>query len=181
MDTRSTKSGPADGLDFWSFLEVAKVRLADHGFRDLLPTEVIFTLLSVANTVIYDFEAALHRPRGRNWSAFTLLFAVWCLGPLEPKTVATLTGLSRAAVSSLTKALVVDGAMVRTANERDGRSVLLSVTAKGSDEVLQTFREQSERERGWMSGLTAVEQQTLVALLRKLVRGHSLSTIRERA
>lgn len=181
MDTRSTKTGSTEDLDFWSLLAAAKERLADHGFHHLLPTEVIFTLLSVANTVIYDFEATLHRPRGRNWSGFTLLFAVWCVGPLEPKTAAALTGLSRAAVSNLTKALVSDGVIVSGANERDGRSVLLSVTEKGSKELLDTFREQSERERAWMSGLTSAEQQTLVSLLRKLVLDRDQFAIRERA
>ena len=109
-------------LDFWSFVALANRRLAeDYGFKHPLATEALLTLNRASDLVTYDLEAAVHRPRGRSWSAFRLLFVVWLAGPLESKSAARLTGMSRAAVSNLTKVLVADGLLHRTPDERDGR------------------------------------------------------------
>src|SRR3546814_9763194 len=52
---------------------------------------------------------SIHRPRGWSWSSFRLLFVTWLAGPIEPKAAAKLTGMSRAAVSNLSKSLLADG------------------------------------------------------------------------
>ncbi|GAA4709851.1 MarR family transcriptional regulator [Pseudonocardia yuanmonensis] len=179
----SPDTGPAAGadLDFWSFVALADRRLADeYGFRHQLATRVLLTLNRASDLVTYDLEAAVHRPRGRSWSAFRLLFVVWLAGPLEPSGTARLTGMSRAAVSNLTKTLVADGLLDRTPDERDGRSVRLSLTAAGHEEMVSVFREHNEREHGWASVLTEEEQRILVMLLDKLITGHSGLDVRGR-
>ncbi|RSN29567.1 MarR family transcriptional regulator [Amycolatopsis sp. WAC 01416] len=160
----------AAGLDFWSFVALANRRLAqEYGFRHQLATEVLLTLNRASDLVTYDLEAAVHRPRGRSWSAFRLLFVVWLAGPLEPTSAARLTGMSRAAVSNLVKTLVAEGMLHRVPDERDGRSVQLSLTEAGHEEMVSVFREHNEREFGWTNALTETEQRILVMLLGKLI------------
>jgi DNA-binding MarR family transcriptional regulator len=157
-------------LDFWSFVALANERLArEYGFRHQLATEVLLTLNRASDLVTYDLEAAVHRPRGRSWSGFRLLFVVWLAGPLEPKSAARLTGMSRAAVSNLVKTLVADGLLDRVPDERDGRSVQLSLTGAGHEEMVSVFQEHNEREFGWTDALTETEQRILVMLLGKLI------------
>jgi DNA-binding MarR family transcriptional regulator len=168
-------------LDFWSFVELANRRLAtEYGFRHQLATEVLLTLNRASDLVTYDLEAAVHRPRGRSWSAFRLLFVVWLAGPLEPKSAARLTGMSRAAVSNLMKPLVADGLLDRVPDERDGRSVQLSLTDAGHEEMVSVFREHNEREFGWTGALTEEEQRILVLLLGKLITGRAGADTRSR-
>lgn len=171
----------ADDLDFWSFVELANKRLAEEfGFRHQLATEVLLTLNRASNIVTYDLEASVHRPRGRSWSGFRLLFVTWLAGPLEAKKAAELTGMSRAAVSNLTKTLVADGRLARTPGEHDGRSVLLSLTEDGHREMVEVFRAQNEREYEWASVLTEAEQRILVMLLDKLVTNRHQFDVRGR-
>ncbi|MGP4020733.1 MarR family winged helix-turn-helix transcriptional regulator [Saccharopolyspora sp. 5N708] len=170
-----------DALDFWSFVELANRRLAaEYGFRHQLATEVLLTLNRASNIVTYDLEAAVHRPRGRSWSGFRLLFVTWLAGPLEAKKAAELTGMSRAAVSNLTKTLVADELMERTPGEHDGRSVLLSLTERGHREMVEVFRSQNEREHEWTSVLTETEQRILIMLLDKLITNRDQFDIRGR-
>ncbi|GLY65043.1 MarR family winged helix-turn-helix transcriptional regulator [Amycolatopsis taiwanensis] len=160
----------AGELDFWSFVELANTRLAgEFGFSHQLATEVLLTLNRASNLVTYDLEATIHRPRGRSWSGFRLLFVTWLAGPLEASKAAELTGMSRAAVSNLAKTLVADGLLERTPGTHDGRSVLLSLTERGQAEMVEVFREQNERENEWASVLTETEQRILVMLLDKLI------------
>jgi DNA-binding MarR family transcriptional regulator len=161
-------------LDFWSFVARANRRLADeYGFSHQLATQVLLTLNRASDLVTYDLEAAVHRPRGRSWSAFRLMFVVWLAGPLEPSATARLTGLSRAAISNLTKQLVGDGLLDRTPSDVDGRSVNLSLTEAGQAEMVSVFREHNEREFSWTDVLTEEEQAILVLLLNKLITRHA--------
>lgn len=171
---------PAPDLDFWSFIELAGRRLSEHGFGDGLATQVLLTLNRASDIVTYDLEAAVHRPRGRSWSAFRLLFVTWLAGPLEAKKAAELTGMSRAAVSALSKPLIAEGLLRRTPDERDRRAVLLSLTERGRREMADTFQAQRRREREWTSVLTETEQRILVMLLDKLITDRHQFDVRGR-
>jgi len=167
--------------DFWSFIELANRRLAtEYGFPHRLATEVLLTLNRASDVVTYDLEAAVHRPRGLSWSGFRLLFVTWLAGPLEPKRAATLTGMSRAAVSNLSKRLIADGLLARTPDEHDGRSVRLSLTEKGHETMVEGFRAQNEREHEGTSVLTETEQRILIMLLNKLITNRDQFDVRGR-
>lgn len=155
---------------FWSFVARARERLArEHGYENVLATELLLTLNRASGIVTYDLEASIHRPGGRSWSAFRILYVLWLAGPLEAKKAAELAGLSRAALSNLTGPLVADGALNRERDPHDGRSVRLSLTPAGQEEIEATFARQHDREIAWASALSEPEQETLIALLDKLV------------
>ena len=158
-------------LDFWSFVRLAESRLRELGYAHPQATELLLTLNRASGVVTYDLEATVHRPRGRSWASFRLLYVVWLAGPVESRKAAELTGMSRAAVSNLTGALADDGVLSRTPHERDGRAVVLALTAAGEREMITTFEAQNEREQAWAEGLTDAERRTLVRLLDKLVAG----------
>ncbi|MFE0112972.1 MarR family winged helix-turn-helix transcriptional regulator [Amycolatopsis sp. NPDC059019] len=168
-------------LDFWSFVELAHRRLADEfGFEHQLATEVLLTLNRASGIVTYDLEASVHRPSGRSWSAFRLLFVTWLAGPLEAKKAAELTGMSRAAVSNLAKPLVEEGLLGRAPSENDGRSVLLALTERGEREMVEVFERQNRREYEWTNVLTEAEQRILVMLLNKLITDRDQFDVRGR-
>ncbi|HLV75606.1 MAG TPA: MarR family transcriptional regulator [Vulgatibacteraceae bacterium] len=168
--------------DFWSFVDLAGRRLSEEfGFPHPLATRLLLTLNRASAIVTYDLESTVHRPRGRSWAGFRLLFVTWLAGPLEPARAATLAGMSRAAVSNLVKTLVADGLMARTPGERDGRSAILSLTERGEREMLEVFAAQNERERQWAGVLTETEQRMLIMLLEKLIEGRHRFDVRERS
>jgi DNA-binding MarR family transcriptional regulator len=172
LEPHEPERGASTDLDFWSFVALANDTLArEYGFRHQLATELLLTLNRASELVTYDLESSVHRPRGRSWAAFRLMFVVWLAGPLESKSVARLTGTSRAAVSNLTKPLVTEGLLHRRPDEHDGRSVRLSLTEAGRAEMIDVFRRHNERENEWATGLTETEQRMLVMLLDKLISG----------
>lgn len=158
----------------WTFVDLAKERLArDVGVDDVGATELLLTLNRASGIVTYDLEATVHRPRGRSWAAFRVLYVLWLAGPLEAKKVAELAGLSRAALSNLLGGLVRSGTVAREADPSDGRVARLSLTQVGTDEITETFQAHHEREVAWATALDDDERATLVRLLGKLVAGRS--------
>lgn len=172
---------PPGDLDFWSFVALANRRLAEeYGFTHQRATELLLTLNRASDLVTYDLEAAVHRPRGRSWAAFRLLFVIWLAGPMEPSNLARLTGMSRSAVSNLAKPLLGDRLLERSPGEQDGRSVVLSLSAAGEAEMVDVFREHNDREHGWASALTVEEQRILIMLLDKLITARRGFEVRNR-
>lgn len=173
-------SVPRD-LDYWSFVELAQERLnSKFGDHHRGATEVLLSLNRASDIVTYDLEAAVHRPRGRSWSAYRLMFVVWLAGPIEPNVAARLTGMSRAAVSNLAKPLVEAGVLERRPVSHDARSVQLALTEVGEKEITETFAAQNARESAWVDVLTEAEQQILVMLLNKLITDRNQFDVRGR-
>lgn len=160
----------SDELDFWSFVDLAHRRLRDdYGVTDTAATELLLSLNRASGVVTYDLEASAHRPRGRSWAVFRVMYVLWLAGPLESRKVAELCGMTRAGVTNLTKPLVAEGVVERRPHHHDGRSVVLALTAAGTREAEDAFARHHEREREWACGLSAAEQRTLVRLLAKLI------------
>jgi DNA-binding MarR family transcriptional regulator len=160
---------PADG--FLPFADVA----IDVTARRLVGVDreamaMVLLLYRVSSTVVYDLESQVHRPAGWSWSAFRLIFTLWVSGPTESGRAAELAGMSRAAVSSLTKTLIARGLLDRTPDARDGRSVVLSLSGEGTRTLEEVFRAHNERERQWAALLSPEELTTLNGLLATLAR-----------
>lgn len=170
MDT-----GPEERpLDFWSFVEVARQRLAEEpGAADVEATELLLSLNRASSLVTYDLESGIHRPEGRSWAAFRLMYVLWLAGKMEPHRLAEVAGMSRAAVSNLVRPLCEQGILVRESHPDDGRAVLLSLTPAGHAAARSAYLAQNVREAEWVSVLTPAERVKLVRLLGKLVDGRS--------
>jgi DNA-binding MarR family transcriptional regulator len=129
---------------------------------------IVLLLHRVTNAVVYDLETNVHRPGGWSWSAFRLLFTLWVDGPLDSKDAAARTGMSRPAVTSLVKTLVGQHLVQRDESPDDGRSVVLSLTAKGQAEIEAVYREHNARESQWIESLAADDRIALVRILGRL-------------
>lgn len=168
--------------DFLSFdrlaVDVIAQRLPD---TDTDAMRMVLLLYRVARVVVYDLESTVHRPAGWSWSAFRLLFTLWVSGPLESRRAAELTGMSRAAVSSLTKTLSTSGLLERSPNAQDGRSFLLSLTDPGLRAIEAAFVRHNQREVEWANLLTPHEHEVLNGVLVKLARrAHQQDWVNER-
>jgi DNA-binding MarR family transcriptional regulator len=169
-----TPEPDAADTGFLSFAETAVNTTVER-----LPTtdpramQLILLLYRITNAVVYDLESTVHRPAGWSWSAFRLVFTLWVSGPLESRQAAQLSGMSRAAVSSLTNTLVASGMLERSPDPRDGRGVLLSLTEQGREALETTFRAHNEREAEWAALLTPEELDTLNTVLGKLAAAAS--------
>jgi DNA-binding MarR family transcriptional regulator len=163
-----SRGGP-DG--FLSFAEVALDRTV-HRLPGTNRSAMAMVLLlhRVASSVVYDLESTVHRPAGWSWSAFRLLFSLWVSGPQESGRAAELTGMSRAAVSSLSKTLSVAGLVARAPDVRDRRAVVLALTGAGTDRLEATFQVHNQRESEWADLLTPAELEMLNTVLAKLAR-----------
>lgn len=128
-----------------------------------------FDLFRVANRLMYDFEANVHRPLGMSWAGFRVLFCTWIEREVEPRELAKLCAVSRGTVSSVLNTLERDGLVSRCRQSTDRRVVTVMITDKGRSRVKKAFQLQHAREQQWLGDL---DRQTIigfVALLRHLL------------
>ena len=126
---------------------------------------VVLLLHRVTNAIVYDLETNVHRPSGWSWSAFRLLFTLWVDGPLDSKDAAAKTGMSRPAVTSLVKTLAGQHLVQRDESPDDGRSVVLSLTAKGIGDLESVYRRHNARESQWVNAISEDDRATLLRIL----------------
>ncbi|MCL4313020.1 MAG: MarR family winged helix-turn-helix transcriptional regulator [Actinobacteria bacterium] len=161
-------------IDTDLFEEIAEERVRTLGSKvDIQAMQVVFNLVRLANKITTDLEATVHRPAGWSWPGFRLLFTVWIMGPLEPSQIAHLAGVSRAAISSVLNTLERNGLISRTRAANDGRAITVMLTTEGEQRVVRAFLAQNDKESNWTAELSSSEQETLIFLLRKLLRHHS--------
>ncbi|MBB3273902.1 DNA-binding MarR family transcriptional regulator [Pseudomonas sp. OG7] len=82
--------------------------------------------------------------------------------------IAQVIGLDKAAVSRAVQALIKSEHIATKVNPNDGRSVTLSLTAKGFELHDQIITVALEREKRLLGGLSKKEVETLLDLLRRM-------------
>ena len=168
-DAPRDRPAPGRSAEYLSFVRVA-VDAAGDRVPGLDPEamEAVLLLHRVGNAVVGDLEAGVHRPAGWSFPGFRLLFALWVAGPLGVSRLAELSGVSRAAVSTLSQRLERDGLVRREPSATDARSGTLSLTTDGEGRLTDTFAAHNRRERQWVARLDPAERVELVRLLTKL-------------
>ena len=104
-------------------------------------------------------------------SQFCFLKLIAANADLQVGEVARCLGVSPAATSKNLEKLVRLGLVVREASNEDRRVTLLSASDAGRQLVAQVFPRHAEIVEAEFSRLTALEQATLAALLKKLGLG----------
>lgn len=166
------KSTPRD-LDVTALEDLA---LAQQGARgngehsDAMA--VVFRILRLSQWMSQDFEAEVHRPTGSSSAGFTILFALNVAGPLEPRDLARVIGVTRASVSSALNTLERDGLIERRRESDDRRVVTVVLTRAGQAAVESMSERQHERERAWVEVLSAKERHELAQLLDRMLHSH---------
>jgi DNA-binding MarR family transcriptional regulator len=128
-----------------------------------------FNLFRLSSRLLHDLEATVHRPRGLSLAGFRVLFTVWIHDQLEPRELARLSGVSRAAVSGVLKTLERDGLVERTREQADRRLVTVRVTESGEALLRETYEEQNRRERQHFASLDAEQLHAFGAVMQQLL------------
>lgn len=160
------------GLDFWTFTEHVKTQLAQEApASDHPATLLVLSLVRAATTFTSAMEAQVHRPAGNSWAAYQLLYTLWLAGDMLPSEAASLTKLSRPAITGIVNRLAKAGLVDKRRDTEDGRSYLLSLTDAGLDEIKGLYAKQNTHESRWANALTEQEQAILLILFNKLLDG----------
>ncbi len=169
IDDPAPDGADRPGNDYLGFVPTAVdavTRRLPH--VDPVAMELVLLLHRVGNTVVADIEAGVHRPAGWSFPGFRLLFTLWVSGPLGVSRLAELSGVSRAALSTLAQRLERDGLVQREPSDSDARSVTVTLTDEGQRRLATTFAHHNAREQLWSDRLDPGEQQELIRLLGKL-------------
>lgn len=145
---------------------------------DTVANQMAVALNRASLLLIYDFESSVHRDRGLSWAAYRVLFTLWVLGPLTPQWAAEAAGMSRSAVSNLTKVLVGKGLVAQQDSREDRRSKILNLTGEGQNYMETVFPAQNMVESEWAEALTPIERGLFISLLEKLLNGPRATRLR---
>ena len=105
-----------------------------------------------------------------SWTAFTGLWVLWVWGEMESREFAQAVGVSRPTATGVVTTLEGRGFVRRKKDARDGRMVLVSLTAAGRRRIEQLFPTFNAEESAVTAHLDAREQDTLAKLLRSMYR-----------
>lgn len=128
-----------------------------------------FNLFRASSRLLHDLEVEVHRPLGLSLAGFRVLFTVWVFGELEPRQIASLSGVTRAAVSGVLNTLERDGFAERSRDQADRRLVTVRLTEDGATKVEAAYTSQNLREAVHFQALDAEELQTFSRIMRKLL------------
>ncbi len=151
-------------------------RAAALGFdpdADLAAMDFGLAIVRAGNRLQQDLEQQVHRPAGMTWAAFRVLFTIKSVGEISPMRLAHLSNTSAASISSVLKTLDGYGLIARTADENDGRAVLLSLTPAGDAAVAELFTRNNNRVAQWATRYTDEERAELVRLLGRVLHESS--------
>lgn len=99
-----------------------------------------------------------------------IMLTLTLCGSLTQSDIASLSGMSRAAVSSAVRTLLTDGMISRAPSLSDGRAVVHAVTESGRETYRRMFVERNRRESRLLQALTSEDQTNLMVILEKLMR-----------
>lgn len=156
-------------LDFWSFADLAK-----DSFGRLWPginseaSFLVMTLHRATDMILFDVRQ-IEEDYGLSPAAQRALYVLAICGPIPILRLAELSGMSKAACSSVVRTLQAEQYVTRTRAEGDGRSYVVSITDSGRRVAEQTFRERNTRESRWLNVLTRDETEQLHKIFEKLM------------
>jgi DNA-binding MarR family transcriptional regulator len=136
---------------------------------DLDALRASFALIRASTRLVQRLEAEVHREAGWSMAGFRVMFCVWVGGELEPREIARLSGLSRAAVSSVLNTLERDGLVERSRESDDRRLVTVRLTDDGARRLVAAYRRQNQVEQDFFATLPLRERQRLTRELAELM------------
>ncbi len=135
---------------------------------DLATFAASFNLFRISTRVIHDLESSVHRPRGLSIAGFRILFTIWTLGDLEPRQLATLAGVSRAAISGAVSTLAGAGLVTKVKEKSDRRLITVRLTDAGAEVLESAYRAQNKREQLLFDGVSSDDLQAFTRVSRQL-------------
>jgi len=136
---------------------------------DLDTFAAAFNLFRVSTKLIQDLDTNVHRKLGLSIAGFRVMFTVWVFDTLEPREIAKLSGVTRAAISGVLNTLERNSLIRRTREQTDKRLISVRLTAMGEELIQTAYRAQNKREQQQFASLTRAEIQAFSAIMAKLI------------
>lgn len=154
----------------WWFTHYAYRVLGDHfPGVDADASRLVMRLRRANGTLSEIARSDVADHRAPSTAGQRILLTLMLSGPLTQAQIADYSGMSRAAVSSAVRTLIVDGMISRTPSPTDGRAVLHAVTPHGAEVYRDTFLARNAKESELLHALTATEYRQLMQILEKLM------------
>jgi MarR family transcriptional regulator, organic hydroperoxide resistance regulator len=105
-----------------------------------------------------------------SWTAFTALWVLWIWGEMEARAFAAAVGISKPTATGVLSTLQRRGLVKRRKAAKDGRVVLVSLTASGRRKIEELFPRFNAEEARVAAALPIDDQERLAVMLRALLR-----------
>jgi DNA-binding MarR family transcriptional regulator len=151
---------------------VSKAKAAPEPVSDL-KSHVGFWMRFVSNHVSQAFARKLAKS-GVTVAEWVVLREMYGHEEMSPSKVADLTGMTRGAASKLIDRLVDKNLIHREERTDDRRYQDIGLTVAGAKVVPSLGALADRNDHEFFAALTVLERQTLLAILKKLVRAHDL-------
>lgn len=156
--------------DYWLFVDKAIERISTRiPSIDPDAMRLVMSLHRAARLIAYDTQSVLTASTNVSRAAMRVLLVLAVEHPIEMRMLVKLTGMSRAATSAITQRMEADGMVSRSPSEKDGRSVLIELTAEGERIFDQSFLKYNEREKFWKDSIPPSDAQNLLHALNRLM------------
>jgi DNA-binding MarR family transcriptional regulator len=152
------------------------MKFADKNQPSELRDHLGFWLRAVSNHVSQTFARKL-AASGVTVAEWVILREMFHREGTPPSDLATLTGLTRGAVSKLVDRLIAKDLVARTYAEDDRRYQSLALTATGNKLVPKLAAIADENDKTFFDTLSKKERAKLRDTLTRLVEAHNLTTI----
>jgi len=114
-------------------------------------------------------ESKVLAPDRLSWTAFVGLWVLWVWGEMEARDFAAAVGISRPTATGVMTTLEGRGFVTRRKDAKDGRMVLVSLTASGRATIEHLFPRFNAEESALASHLSGQQQDALASMLRSLL------------
>ncbi len=141
-----------------------------------LKSHIGFWMRFVSNYVSHAFARKLEG-YGVSVAEWVVMREMYGLGQTSPGVVAERIGMTRGAITKLTDRLLAKTLVSRRESRDDRRFQEIGLTAAGRRLVPQLAALADENDEEFFHPLSKKERQTLLAILQKLARAHSLDKL----
>ena len=129
-----------------------------------------YWLRYVSNQVSHSFALRVQR-RGVTVAEWVFLRQLFD-NPQKPNVLAESMGMTRCAISKLADRLLGKGLIARTEDSQDGRSHILSITARGRRLVPLLAAEADENDREFFGNLESRDREKIMDAMKDIVARH---------
>lgn len=130
----------------------------------------VSNLFRASAAIRRHMEANVLGPDRLSWTSFTGLWVLWVWGEMESRDFAQAVGVSRPTATGVVTTLESRKFVRRRKDARDGRMVLVSLTASGKRKIEQLFPKFNAEEVVVTAHLDDGERDALARLLRSMYR-----------
>lgn len=141
-----------------------------HLALDFRAMGAISNLFRTSTAIRRHMEAKVLAPYRLSWTSFVALWVLWVWGAMEARELAAAVGISRPTATGVMTTLEGRGLVARGRDPRDGRLVIVKLTAKGRRTIERLFPAFNVEEAAIASHLPPERQDELAATLRALLR-----------